>query len=346
MYRCTECQEEYKEKPNYCSCGNDEFEEIIEPSAKSEQPVKAEKTANSTNIQWQFWINTIFPVSFLVSCIILSIAIWLIKIPSLEKSVEEQLKTSSAVNLPPDVENFWKDTDKASVTEQKKEQTPAAEQKSQSAASTSQKQNSSVKTTSKPANTTAASTKPAAKNTSKTTTANPAVSTNAQTPKQTTSTANNTTPKTSSQNQQTSQKPKLPDSVLNVGKTSPQTQSTPTTQTAQTAPKPFNYKPAPKMDEGEFLKYKGEIRSALLAKLNVAAIQGSGECAVEFSLDSTGKLINRIFVYKSSNKSVNDEVYLMLMRLPNYKKPPKYYNNEKIRLKFYFNNGYYEITFI
>ena len=100
------------------------------------------------------------------------------------------------------------------------------------------------------------------------------------------------------------------------------------------------------MNSSEFLKYKGEIRSALLAKLNVTAIQGSGECAVEFSLDSTGKLLNRNFIYKSSNKTVNDEVYLMLMRLPYYKQPPKYYNGEKIKLKFYFNNGYYEITFI
>lgn len=340
MYRCTECQEEYKEKPNYCSCGNDEFEEIIEPQAKSDPPVKAEKTVNSTNIQWQFLLNTIFPTSFLVICIILSIAIWLIKIPASEKNIEEQIKLPASADIPTDAEIFWQDTAKASATEQKKEQPPVAAQKSQSTASTSQKQKTSTSTT------TAASTKPAAKNTPKTTTAKPSSSKPAQAPKQTSSTVNNTTAKTSSQNQQTSQKPKLPDSVLNVGKSTPQTQSTPTTQTAQTAPKPFNYKPAPKMDEEEFLKYKGEIRSALLSKLNVAAIQGSGECAIEFSLDSTGKLINRIFVYKSSNKSVNDEVYLMLMRLPNYKKPPQYYHNEKIRLKFYFNDGYYEITFI
>lgn len=30
MYRCTECQAEYSELPQYCDCGNDEFEEIQE----------------------------------------------------------------------------------------------------------------------------------------------------------------------------------------------------------------------------------------------------------------------------------------------------------------------------
>ena len=100
------------------------------------------------------------------------------------------------------------------------------------------------------------------------------------------------------------------------------------------------------MNQQEFLQYKGEIRSALLAKLNITAVSGTGDCAVEFSIDNSGKLINRNFIYKSSNKSLNDEVYLMLMRLPYFKQPPKYYNGEKIRLKFYINNGYYEITFL
>ena len=30
MYRCTECKTEYTECPDFCDCGNDEFEEIIE----------------------------------------------------------------------------------------------------------------------------------------------------------------------------------------------------------------------------------------------------------------------------------------------------------------------------
>ena len=101
-----------------------------------------------------------------------------------------------------------------------------------------------------------------------------------------------------------------------------------------------------KMDAGEFLEYKGAIRNALLARLNLAAVKGEGECVIEFSVDNSGKLLNRRFISQSSNKSVNDEVYYMLMRLPSFKKPPQYYNGEKIRFKIYLNNGYYEISYV
>ena len=36
MYRCTECHTEYTECPDYCDCGNDQFEEIIEQSYDEE----------------------------------------------------------------------------------------------------------------------------------------------------------------------------------------------------------------------------------------------------------------------------------------------------------------------
>ncbi len=101
-----------------------------------------------------------------------------------------------------------------------------------------------------------------------------------------------------------------------------------------------------KMDAREFLNYKGAVRNALLARLNLAAVKGEGECLIEFSVDNSGKLLNRRFISQSSNKSVNDEVYYMLMRLPRFKKPPQYYNGEKIRFKIYLNNGYYEISYV
>ena len=106
---------------------------------------------------------------------------------------------------------------------------------------------------------------------------------------------------------------------------------------------PVKIKP---LDKTPLINYKNELRVALLSKLNVPNIQGAGDCAVSFSIDATGKLLNRSFVYKSSNKSVNDEVYYMLMRLPYFKKPPEIYNGETLKLKFYINNGYYEISFI
>lgn len=100
------------------------------------------------------------------------------------------------------------------------------------------------------------------------------------------------------------------------------------------------------VDKTPLINYKNELRVALLSKLNVPNIIGSGDCAVSFSIDENGKLLNRSFLYKSGNKSLNDEVYYMLMRLPYFKKPPEIYNGETFKIKFYINNGYYEISFI
>ncbi len=104
--------------------------------------------------------------------------------------------------------------------------------------------------------------------------------------------------------------------------------------------------PVIKIDKTPLINYKNELRIALLSKLNIPNIQGEGECAVSFSISQDGKLLNRSFIYKSSNKSVNDEVYLMLMRLPYFKQPPSLYKGETVKLKFYINNGTYEISFI
>lgn len=116
-------------------------------------------------------------------------------------------------------------------------------------------------------------------------------------------------------------------------------------QTQTTKPQSVAVNPKP-VDMTPLINYKNDLRIALLSKLNVPNIQGVGDCAVSFSINSDGKLLNRSFVYKSSNKSVNDEVYYMLMRLAYFKKPPSIYKGETLKLKFYFNNGYYEISFL
>ncbi len=115
--------------------------------------------------------------------------------------------------------------------------------------------------------------------------------------------------------------------------------------TKQTQPPKQVQKPKP-VDQTPLINYKNNLRYAMLSKLNIPNISGSGDCAISFSIGSDGKLLNRNFIYKSSNKTVNDEVYYMLMRLPYFKKPPEIYKGETIKMKFYFNNGYYEISFI
>ena len=92
-------------------------------------------------------------------------------------------------------------------------------------------------------------------------------------------------------------------------------------------------------------RYKGSLRQALFSKLAVTSIQGVGNCEIEFSVDKSGKLLNRRFSKLSENKSLNDAVYNMLMSVPQYSPPPTEYNGEKIRISFSFDNGYYEVSY-
>ena len=101
----------------------------------------------------------------------------------------------------------------------------------------------------------------------------------------------------------------------------------------------------PAMSE-EYYNYKLTLRQALFSKLSVASVQGSGSCGIEFSIDSTGKLINRGFTFQSDNKSVNDEVYKMLMRMPKFYPPPSGVQSEKIKMVFKFDNGSYYVNYV
>lgn len=92
------------------------------------------------------------------------------------------------------------------------------------------------------------------------------------------------------------------------------------------------------------IDYKTKLRARLFSKFAVGSIQGSGACSISFSIDNTGKLINRKFTQEAENKSLNDAVYYMLMSTPTFTAPPSEYNGETIRMNFSINNGDYEIS--
>ena len=92
--------------------------------------------------------------------------------------------------------------------------------------------------------------------------------------------------------------------------------------------------------------YKVALRQALFNNLAITSIVGSGECVITFAIQKDGKLIQRSFVQQSSNETVNKAVYNMMMKLPYYYAPPDGYNGEKIKIKFFFNNGVYEISYL
>ena len=119
-----------------------------------------------------------------------------------------------------------------------------------------------------------------------------------------------------------------------------ESQSIKTSQTTNENVKPDN------SNNPELIRYKNILRELLLSKLNVGNISGEGTCIIEFGIDSTGKLINRKFTQYANNKSMNDAIYYMLMSVPKFQPPPASYSGETIKMKFYVNNGAYEISFL
>ena len=331
MYICTECSEKYKKKPKYCSCGNDEFSFVAESEIVEnyELPPVQQYVPEEINNKNVIPVNLILSIGIFVICLILSILVWFINPkPVLEKNPQKQVEVAKDI---PNIDEIWNDTSPEQISKPIQVSKPV-----QLVQKPIEKVQEQIKKIIEPP-----------KNVKVNNASNEQLNKSKQNKNKKVE-VEKSKPVTIPQEkpkQVVTEKPKeikLPQSIVNAIKAPVPDQNVEkqVEQVQPTIPEP------PKMSEAEFLNYKGAIRSALLAKLNVVAVQGVGDCAVEFSLDSSGKLINRNFIYKSANKTVNDEVYNMLMRLPYYKQPPAHYNGEKIKLKFMFNNGYYEITFI
>ena len=264
MYRCRECKTEYREKVEYCDCGNNTFDYIEDKIS-----VKKEK-APLTLEQKSELVSRIF----FALCIILSIIIWSIPIGNTAAKKQKAAQTKPQTNINktiPNIDKIWDDT-------------PIYQPQTQGQQSEVNTQNTI-----------------------------PLTSTPVDYARRIKDVSLNKTPK-----------------VQNISpKTDIQTKS---------------QKPLYNPNSPEMLRYKNHLRAALFSKFAVGSIQGSGECSIQFSVDKSGKLINRKFTKESSNKGLNDTVYYMMMSVPRFTPPPDEYNGETIRMNFKINNGDYEIS--
>lgn len=324
MYKCTICSKEYEIKPDYCDCGNDTFDEIVE--AKSfEEDFEVEKR--------KFPTKKVLSILIFILCIISSILVWEINPPSQNTDKTVQKPSTEQKQGIPDIDKIWNSTP-PKKTSQKKDNVITVYEKPlpQPVQQVAQQTNSEpfVQNIKKVLQKPAPVQKPQQ-------VAKPRQT--QQKPKQQQVQKPKTHPQQVSKPKQTSQ------TTSKAQPTTPKQPAQSVTKPVQRVSTPVQKTTVPKMDATAWTNYKNSLRLALLSKLDLVKISGEGDCVVEFSLDNSGKLLNRHFVYKSQNKSVNDQVYLMLMKLPTYKTPPAGYNGEKIRIKFYINNGYYEISF-
>lgn len=272
MYRCKECNAEYKTKPDYCDCGNDTFYYIEE-----KQPITLEQKSE------------IVSRVFFAICLLIAIGVWFIPM-SKKTSEHKQVTKTKPVAAIPNINKIWDDTP---IYQPKPEPQPVrTEPIILTPTEPVQKKNIINKPVqSKPSAKQTPQPKPAAK---------PAPAKPVVTPK-------------------------------------PVTKSEPIIKLEPAKPVYNPNSPA-------MIDYKTKLRAKLFSKFAVGSIQGSGSCSISFSVDKSGKLINRKFTKESDNKSLNDTVYYMLMSVPHFTAPPAEYNGETIRMNFSINNGSYEIS--
>lgn len=94
----------------------------------------------------------------------------------------------------------------------------------------------------------------------------------------------------------------------------------------------------------ELAQYKSNLRNTIGKRIDFARVVGDGECAIAFSIDSSGKLINASFIQQSSNITLNDAVYKAFMLSRSYNPPPSGYKKETLTLRVKFYNGNFSIT--
>lgn len=94
MYRCKECNTEYKIKPDYCDCGNDTFDYIEEKPVK--QPITFEQKSE------------IVSRIFFALCLLIAVSVWFIP---MSKKVEHKPKpvTKTQTTIP-NIDKIWDDT--------------------------------------------------------------------------------------------------------------------------------------------------------------------------------------------------------------------------------------------
>ena len=351
MFRCKECGSEFDIKPDYCDCGNDTFEEIVEKaepvieekSIKNENmwveengfgyPIKEETynefaKKNDKNKQKsepvikfekpnlpQIKIEPLSLTIFLI-CILLSVfVIFFVGNPKEDMITDKSTETSQTTgqNIP-SIDKIWDNT----LPVRKVEETPVVQEpviqqpiQTPQPVEVKKNENKVVQQIQQ----------------------KPAVNTQKQTKSAQTQT-------TSKQTQtQTQTKPKQ--QATTPAKTTPSAQTPVQTPTQVKTIQPQQAKT---VNPQEMLNYKIALRNKLASKIDFTSILGDGTCVVSFKVSPSGTLTNRTFVKQSENGILNDIVYNAIMSTPTFNSPPSSYNNETLKFTVKMYDGRYEVS--
>src|SRR5574344_1550980 len=323
-YKCKDCGKEFTEKVDYCSCGNNNFDTIEE---NIRQAVKKPKFQPLP-------IEKIFSWLIFSTCIILSFVVILF-VGNSQPTTKNKTKLTKAVqkteNNIPNIENFWDNTPVKETTGPVQVQQPTqTAQQNVPQPQTAPKRIQIEDPPYKSLLNSNSNVKP-----------------------------NNTSflfpPKQNNKVVKKNVKPvvKKTTPIKTVQKSKPITVYSPknTTKPVKTIEKIANndnIQPNNQridINPRAVAEYKNALLHKLFSKFVVGGVSGTGSCIVAFSINENGKLLNRRFVQKASNKSLNDAVYYMLMSVPSFSTPPEGINTETIQLKITYYNGQYEFSY-
>ena len=348
MFRCKECGTEFDVKPDYCDCGNDTFDEIVEKvetpqevtlpkgnpfkveekkvvkePVKEEKVEKVEKTPKKEKKQEplivferpdlpQIKIEPISLTIFLI-CIILSfVVIFFVGNPDSNAQAKKEVEQQTINNNIPNIDKIWDSTKPTtqSVVEMRNPEETVVEQEPVRVAQSDVQKTMPKQTTKK----------------------NNAVTLPMPQPSKHVNVG-----KTQSKPQTKTQ----PKTVAKPQQTSTQKQKSQTTTKASTAPKTTT---ATSANPQEMAYYKISLRNKIASKIDFTNILGDGTCVVTFKVSSSGQLTNRAFARQSDNGMLNDEVYQAIMSTPTFKAPPTGYNGGTMRLTVKIYGGQFEVS--
>lgn len=359
MYRCKECGAEYENKPDYCDCGNDEFEMVNVAEQKTQETktvkIPQEKVEEKPKLQPAFtgttfapppskkltfdeqyptlsrMIKSVDPVSFVIFLFCLIFASYIIFFAWNPKTIETAVENSIDESIPkniPSIDKIWNNA----LPVVKKEE-PKAEEKieniiKQIISVQPPEKTEQAKITAKPKTTTVSlkkvETKP--KTVQKPTTVTK-LQGSTTTQEQAKKAADEAAKKKSEQERIAAEAAHLK-----------------ALQAAQAKKAEAEKARLAAVAKQEYADYKAQLRNTIGRKIDFTRVIGDGSCTVAFKIDSNGKLINRSFAKQSTNNTLNDVVYAAVMSTPTFNPPPDAYNNETLNLNIKFYNGNFEIS--
>ena len=366
MYRCKECGAEFEEKPDYCDCGNDDFEEInaednlshknednagqAKPDKNLEQnkpmPASSMRFSNTETIskkqtfserypEFSRFKKSLDPISLIIfcGCILLSLYIVFFAWNPTEQEVVAEKKQE--VNTPkniPSIDKFWNNALPVVKQEQPKPQPKQEETNVVKQIINIPEPKKVVTQPVKPVTKPKVTVVPLKKATTLKTVSKPVT------------TVVKPQTNTNAQIQAKKQAEELGKQKAEAERKKAEAEQLKKLQAEQAKKQAEAKAKQAKLNKQELVSYKANLRNTIARKIDFTKVIGDGSCTVSFKIDSTGRLVSRSFSKQSSNNTLNDAVYAAVMSTPTFNPPPSAYNNEILNLSIRFYNGNFEIS--